>query len=182
MTFNKKFLLTGAVVSAALAVGSFLAVPAKAVTSTLDVEAVIIAPLTINCTGAARELNFGSIDANGGGTVTVSTAGVGSTTGPILIALTGLQEGQCDLTGEGNLAFTVTIPATTVDDAGAGVPMAVNNFQVDDGTGAGPAVAGYSANLVAGAETIAIGADLVVGAAQAAGNYVGTVTVTAVYQ
>jgi hypothetical protein len=88
-------------------------------------------------------------------------------------------EGTCTLTGEGALAYDVTIPASTTLTSGAN-NMTVNNFTVDDGTGAGASP--YVANLVAGAGTLSIGGDLVVAAAQPAGSYTGTISIDAVYQ
>ncbi|MGZ9097428.1 MAG: DUF4402 domain-containing protein [Micavibrio sp.] len=176
-----KFLMMSAV---ALTVTGIGITQSYAVDDDLTINAEVIATLQIDCT-TTQVMHFGEIDPGlAGGTIVLATDGTittyGGDTG--FGGGTAPQQGQCDLTGEANRAFVVTIGATTIDDAGAGVAMAVNNFQVDDGTGAGPAVAGYVANLVGGSVTLDIGADLVVNATQLAGSYTGTVNVDAVYQ
>lgn len=175
----KKFLTGVAAVAAFSAAGIGYVHSAKAATDNLTVNAVIIEPLAITC---ATALNFGSIDANGGGSVTVDSAGVSGTTGPILIAATGLQAGQCTTTGEGNFTYTVDIADAIGGVTSGANSMDVINFVVDDGVAGEGAATGYVATLAAGAGTLDIGAELVVGAGQAPGIYTGTVAVDVLYQ
>ncbi|MBI2234971.1 MAG: DUF4402 domain-containing protein [Micavibrio aeruginosavorus] len=180
MSFKKILMLGSAV--AVMTSGAILH-QAEAATDTLNIDAVIVVPLAVNCT---QNLDFGNIDAALGGDVIVAPDGTRSEVGGAeLVSGGGEMEGECALTGDTTLAYDVTIPATTV--TGPGPAMAVDDFMVSDDGGAtstNATTGTFSDNLVAGAATLSIGATLAVAdsATQTAGTYAGTVTVTAVYQ
>ena len=176
---KNKLLMTAAAVACLSLYG---AQPAEAVTDTMDIDAVIVAAITVNCT---TPLNFGSIQAGTGvSTVRVATDdSVSVPAGDATAVGAGQTAGDCALTGDSTLGYTVTIADTVV--TGPGTPatdMAVTNFVVTDGTT--ETAEPYDANFVAGAAAINLGADLTVAASgtQTAGTYAGTATVDVTYQ
>jgi hypothetical protein len=164
---NKKLgLALVAVVATAVAVKS-----AKAFTGNGTATATIVTPLTFT---SSQNLQFGTIDAATGGTVTVSPAGVRSKTGALALISSGAgAEGHLDVTGTGTLTYAITLPANgTVTIANGANNMAVDSFLSNPaGTGA----------LVAGAQTINVGGTLTVASGQAAGLYSGTYPVSVDY-
>lgn len=162
-----------------LALVTLCPVAVYADSDTLNVEATIIEPLDLDCSRTA--LSFGSIDAGRGGTVSMGTNGIADAAGggAVLITGTGAQAGVCTLEGQPDDMFQLSIDATTVRSP-SGATMAIGNFQVDDGGGSAPAPY-VSALDSTGQATLDIGADLTVSNGQAAGDYSGQVTVTAIY-
>lgn len=174
----KKFLAISAV-SASIIAGA--GVVAQAASDNLTMNAVIVAPITIDCTTQA--LNFGNIDGSGAaGTVVVSTTGTFSNTGGSNW-ISGGTQGQCTLGGSNGAAYDITFAGgAQVDDAGAGAPMGVGTFVVKIDAAADDTTSPYSGTFTGANDVANIGATLTVGAAQVPGSYTGTVAVTAVYQ
>lgn len=176
----KKILMLGAV-AASLAFTSLQ--DAQAASSNLDVEAQIIAAITIDCT-LGDSLNFGTISPSSNGnpnTVVVTTAGVRSIAGTGNGALIGTTAtaGECDVTGANGYNAVVTVPATINVIDGANT-MAVGTFVINtpSGTGASP----QTFALSGATQPVLIGGTLTVANNQAAGNYASTVAVTVNYQ
>jgi hypothetical protein len=139
-------------------------------TATADANATIIAAISLTNTVA---LDFGDIvqDASGG-TVTVSSAGVLSTSGPV--SLGGELAASYSVTGDASKSFAVTPPAgsITITEAGSDT-MTVGTFTSSCLTGC---------TLPLGAGGFSVGATLTVGANQTPGAYTGTFDVTVAYE
>ena len=139
------------------------------------------AALTIVVSGTDA-LHFGTITESGaGGTVVVSTAGGRSVTGSVSpVVGAGLQSNgvfQVAASTGAAITLSVTSPAFTVSNGGGGV-MSVNNFNVVLPAGGTSEVI----TLAVSPTTYPIGGTLNVGAGQAAGSYVGTIILNAMYQ
>lgn len=114
---------------------------------------------------------FGNVAADaGGGTATIST--LGAVTGPAGFSFSGSPAAGA-FTATGDASTAVTISFTDGSLTGLGAPMVLNNFTND--AGGTPTIDG------GGTLAFNVGADLVVGAAQASGAYTGTYTVTVNY-
>lgn len=126
-----------------------------------------------------RALGFGKFVAQAGGTVTVQPSGARSASGAVLLIASGAGTSaafQISDTDPANAdkAFIISLPADgSVSLSGPSGSMAVNQFTSQ------PSETG---NLVAGAQTITVGATLSVGANQPAGSYSGTFPVIINYQ
>ncbi|HXO20043.1 MAG TPA: DUF4402 domain-containing protein [Thermoanaerobaculia bacterium] len=108
------------------------------------------------------------------GTVTMSTAGVRSSTGGVTLG-NGVVPNASSfaVTGAPSNTYAITLPTSITLTAAAGAPMTVDTFVSD------PTVAG--ALSVAGAQTLLVGATLHVGVSQVANPYSGTFNVTVAY-
>lgn len=153
------------------AIGAFAQASASA---TATSSATIVTPIAIS---EVTNLDFGNvaISASTAGTVTMPATSAGVRTpfgGVTLPVVDGThQAASFDVTGEGNYAYTVTLPSGDLDIASGLNHMQVNTFTQSAGAG----------TLTSGAQTIYVGATLNVDAAQPAGTYVSgtpfTVTV-----
>lgn len=157
----KKFVLA--------AFGAAFAIPAAAAPGDTDTAqgvatAVIVAPIAIVHDGGA--LDFGTIvPGTTGGTVVVTTAGVGSVTGDVTFVPTSTNsEDTFTVTGDANRDFNIV--------AGNEV-MAGMSFTTD--------VATTGSLDASGLATVSVGGTLTVAANQAAGTYNGTYDVTVSY-
>lgn len=178
MKFNK-FLAMGAA-AAVLTVG-IGAHQAQAVTDTLDVDAVIVEAIVLDC---HTPLDFGNLDSAAAGVVTVTTIGGRSSTTPSnLVAGGSHNAGVCGLDGEDGLVVDLNIPDGTLDNTTTpGDTLAVDNYTL-----AGTAVAGgpndWDVTLQAGgSEDLDIGADLTIAGGEDPGIYQEVLTITATYQ
>ena len=129
----------------------------------------IFAPISISAVG---DMDFGTMVPTGtAGTVTVTPAGARSSVDVDLFG--GFPAAAAfDVTGEPGQAYVITLPSSATLTSG-GNTMTVDTFTHD---------AGASPKLpVGGSETFNVGAMLSVGAAQAAGTYSGTFSVTVNY-
>lgn len=139
----------------------------------------------IQCTNnmvltAGQTLSFGAIVPNSSGSVTVSTAGIRTSTGPTLVggtiaqaSFTGTDTGI--KTGDTCITQTVTVNVSTATLTGPGPSMTVNAMTdsvTDNGTGL------WDYNTT----PIYVGGTLNISAGQVAGSYSGTFTITIVYQ
>lgn len=172
MTFRFRSLLTALV---ALAVPlPALAAPGGSATMTGTASATIITPISIVATAP---LSFGVMaQPTAAGTVTVSTAGVVTTSGgmvgntAIAQGSAGPQAGKFRVSGEPGRQFFVTLPlAATVSRSGGGA-MTITLFTVGALTGS-----------PVGTLDIAVGGTLAVGGGQPIGTYAGSYQITASY-
>lgn len=192
-------LFGGTLLLAALAAAPAHAQSAIGATYSASAQAAIAEPLSLINTEA---LNFGAMTVGdfAGGTVTVSPAGVATTTGTITLDNTNVQAGR--FTGQGTrrlnrvcLAFGAS-SITIRRYVGAAIQpegMTVDNFTIAPiggtlqaiggscGTGSGPRF-GIRPPSGSGLFIYAVGARLTVAANQKPGEYRGTYTMTAVYQ
>ncbi|WP_298169247.1 DUF4402 domain-containing protein [Novosphingobium sp.] len=175
MTLRIRPFLTALTVLAAPlpAANPALAAPGGTATMTGTASATVITPISIVATAPLR---FGVMARpTAAGTVTVSTAGVVSTSGgmvgntAIAQGSSGPQAGKFRVTGEPGRQFFVTLPAAaTVTRSGGS--MTITLFTVGALTGS-----------PVGTLDIAVGGTLAVGAAQTVGTYNGTYQITASY-
>ncbi len=140
-------------------------------TAAASATARIITPIAITNT---QGLAFGNIAASAAlGTVTVSPAGVRTSTGGVTPSAIGtFNNAIYTATGENNATYSISLPASTTISSGAN-NMTVNGFTSN------PTPTGLL--NASGSQTITVGATLNVGANQATGNYTGTYNVTIAY-
>ncbi len=175
LSMNKALMVGSALISLnALSIAN-----AQAATGTGAMSAIILTPIVVSGTQA---LHFGAMTEGGaGGTMIMDTAGARTPGGGVtsVAANTG-QSGVISLSGSTgvNIQLSMAAATYTVDDAGAGVAMNVNGWNIR--TNAGGAT--ETVSMAASPTTYPLGATLTVGAAQVAGTYTGTYTVNANYQ
>lgn len=169
----KHFMNTTSIIAVAAAAGfiGFASTGANAATSgAVSADAEIVAPIAV--TAGTNSLQFGLVGNTAAHVVTVSTADARSSTVPAqLVAGTTPTAADFNVTGSGAATYTITLPAS-VNLAGPGADLIVNNFTHD--AGATPA-------LAAGLASFNVGADLTIPNAHPAGAYSGTFTVTVNY-
>lgn len=171
---NKKLLLAG---SAMVALSSFAAGEAQAVTAVGNISAEIVQPISLS---VSQDLNFGRATVGLAGTVVVTPGNVRSQTGGVsLIAGGGEQNGIIKITAASALPIDLSVTATKYVVSAGTKTMQVDNFQLKTNAGGTKTVLTLAATTKA---TVPLGATLNVGAAQTAGVYTGTFTVAAAYQ
>ncbi len=168
---NKKLVLVAGIT---LASASFYSASLTAATVSGNASANVLTPLAI--ANGANAMSFGDVagDAIAATTVVLTTAGATSSADGASTAGTPTA-GDFDVTGEGTLAYTITLPANgvVVLTNAAGPDMSVDGFADSlGGTGA----------LTAGAQSFTVGATLTINANQPAALYTGTYDVTVNYQ
>ena len=138
-----------------------------------NATATIITPISIT---NSTDLRFGNVAANPTltGTVVITPAGLrsagGGATLPVITGTFGVA--TFTVTGEGTSTYAITLPGTVTLTGTPGGTMTVDNFaSTPSGTG----------TLAAGTQNVTVGGTLNVGAAQAAGSYTGTFSVTVNY-
>lgn len=119
-------------------------------------------------------LGFGDVVAGttAGTVVMTPTGGRTSTGGVTLGATASSAAGKFSLTGESGADFAVTVSPTTLSLTGPGTAMTVDTWSVTPSSG----------TLSSGAQTIAVGGTLHVGAKQTSGSYSGIFTISTNYQ
>jgi len=165
-----------ALLVSAAAVGLLTATPAFAqagptATANGTADAIIVQPISVaQASGGA--LNFGKIAAIAG-TVTVNPDSTFGSTPNMIVDDTDIQAATFNVTGEPNLGYSISLPSatTTIDDAGAGVPMSV---ALNLGATSGVLSAG-------GGGSFNVGGVLSVANGQLAGSYTGTFQVQVQY-
>jgi len=173
-TIQKKVLL-GATTILAMGVG---AQTVEAATDSVSIQAIILDPVQITAT---EVLNFGSLTATTAGTVVMDNADTLTPSAGITSVGGTITSGGFTLKGSTGRAIDVTAPAS-VNIASGGDTMSVSEFTVDGG-GVDINATAFTRSLAAATETgFKLGGTLNVGAAQAAGTYTGSVTLTANYQ
>jgi hypothetical protein len=146
----------------------FSAVSANAATATADARARILAPITVT---KNTDLDFGTIVVGTtAGTATVSTAGARTCTAALVCTGGTVSAANFSVSGTSGAVVTVATPASVSLASGA------NNMSASLTSSAA------TVTLTGGTGTFNVGGVLSVGASQAAGNYVGTFTVTVDYQ
>jgi hypothetical protein len=133
-------------------------------TATSTATATIVTPISITKT---VDMNFGNVavQTGTGGTVVLVPAGTRSATGGVTLpAITGtVTAASFTVNGQGAYTYAITLPATAVTLTNGAFSMTADTFSSNpSGTGA----------LVAGTQTLTVGATLNVAAAQTAGTYV----------
>lgn len=150
---------------------------ANTATATANATANILRGITLTKT---EDLNFGQIVPNGGGIVTVSTAGVRTTADTAMLIPESYDQPHAaafSVAGDGGHSFSIALPASTTISNGS-ASMNVDNFTSSLG---GSSTLSGSLNGP-GTQTFTVGADLHVAADQAYGAYTGTFNVTVTYQ
>lgn len=162
--------------SAALASAGSVALPARAATTGVPIQAIVLAPVQITQT---RVLNFGSVTEAGAGTASVDNLDAITVGGGVTSIGGTIQAGGYTLKAGVGVNVTVTAPAkaTITETVGGVATMTVNAFTFDGA--AGPLTHLMVAATDAG---LRLGGTLNVGAGQLAGTYTGTVVLTANYQ
>ena len=170
----------------ALAIGALVMAGGAMAQSTGSADgtanANVIAPITIK---AMNTLEFGNVVSTAGTVSVASDTGDRTNSVPALSPGANQQglvrAGTFDMTGEGTSTYAITLPAADVELAQTGTPankMTVTAFTVS-GTGVDSAL--KTGVLAAGVATLNVGATLNVAAAQPAGAYTGTYSVTVAY-
>ena len=155
--------------AAAIAAVSFGSAASAATTATATATAEILSTLTVTNTAG---LDFGQVAVNGAGTLRV--AGNGAVTCSANLVCTGTrQASNFDVTGTAGVAVSAVVTTASVSLASGANTMTLNNFDIYYPNGT---------TLVAGATSFNVGGTLNVGAAQAAGVYNGSFTVSVEYQ
>lgn len=147
---------------------------AFAATADLNINAEVIAPLTITETTA---LNFGSVvPASTAATLQLTPAGDLTTTGGA-VAVGGHSAGLLTITGDTDAPVSITHAASTTL-TGPGDAITVDNFTLAAGIGG---LAGTTLTLSGTDGTLNVGATLNLNADQAPGSYNGTLAFTVAY-
>lgn len=167
MRTSLRLAAAGAALAAAV---SFGGVANAAATANATASAEILSTLTVTKT---KDLDFGQIAANGAGTLAINGAGT-PTCSAALVCTGTRQVADFTVTGTAGSAVlaSVTTPSISLSD-GAGHSMTVNAFDVYYPSGT---------TLAGGSTTFNVGGTLNVAAAQVAGLYSGTFTVSVEYQ
>jgi hypothetical protein len=159
----------------ALAVAAVAITPsALAVDATANSSATIMQPLAIT---VAEHLAFGKFGVGAGGSVTISTSGVRSSTGVVEMGGT-TTAAKFDVTGEAGATYTISLaPTTLTSGANSMTYTTVSDLTGANATSGNPA----TGTLTGGTQSIYVGGVLTVAAAQAAGLYSGTLVATVQY-
>lgn len=165
MLKTSKIALAGAIAAAAM-----VSTGAHAATVSATAEVDILAPVTLV---QSAGLDFGVVGGAVAGTVTIGTGADTASCSVGLMCAGTSRRGAFNVTGASGYTVTITVDAaTTLDDAGAGAPMALSL------TPSTTSVVGAGATLV----PFHVGGVLSINAAQAAGTYTGNYNVSADYQ
>jgi len=141
--------------------------------ATANASATIVPAITISKTA---DLQFGLIVAGPGGTVLIGTDSSRSVNGPAGLTNASFPVSAASFTvsGQANLAFSISLPTSATLTGPSSASMTVNAFSSNP-SGSGTIGSG-------GTLAFAVGGTLTVGAAQTPGAYTGTFTVTVNYQ
>ena len=158
---NKKLLLIAGVAMASIGIST----SAIAAQTTGSATATVLAPITI---ANASALEFGDIDVTGGGTITISAAGVSSGS---LTSVGTQSAGTFNLTGQSGATFSVVIAKVT-DLLNGANDLVLSAFTHD---------AGPTPTMIGGAITLGVGATITADGSEPAGAYAATYTVDVDY-
>ena len=153
----------------------------QAAQATAQATGTVVAPIAI---AVATNLAFGSFAPGAGGSVTVSTSGVRTASGPVLLTATPSSAARFNITGQAGATYSIvhtgTVVLTNTTGAG-GETMALTKFSDLTGANAtsGTATSGSLSGL--GTQSLFVGGTLAVGPTQVAGLYTGTVVATVEY-
>lgn len=133
-------------------------------TATATATAIIVSPISLT---KNVDMNFGNVAVQtaAGGTVVLATDGSRTKTGGVTLPNVAGSPAAASFTvdGQGAYTYAITLPSSALTITSGLNTMTVDNFVST------PSVTGQ---LVAGTQTLNVGAILNVGAAQAAGTYV----------
>ena len=133
-------------------------------TATATATAVIVSPISLT---KNVDMNFGNVAVQtaAGGTVVLATDGSRTKTGGVTLPNLAGSPTAASFTvdGQGTYTYAITLPSTALT-----ITSGLNTMTVDTFLST-PSATGQ---LVAGTQTLSVGATLNVGAAQAAGTYV----------
>lgn len=163
----KKIIFAASVAAAAFATPA-AAAPGDTATTSGTATAEIVAPIAItHTTGAA--LDFGIMTAGTGGTVVVTTAGVGTPTGDVvLISGSANSADAFSVTGDASRTFTIVTTDGSVTSGTNSMDFTTN-------------AAATGTLSAAGAASFSVGGTLTVASGQAAGSYTGSYDATVTY-
>jgi len=120
-------------------------------------------------------LGFGSFAAGSGGSVTVSTSGMCSAGGSVIVILSNCSAAEFTVTGDPNFTYLIELPANDfVTLSGPGSDMTITNFVSNPAGASGLLGAG-------GAQNLSVGGTLNVGSNQSPGSYSGSFSVIVNY-
>ncbi len=142
-------------------------------TGTATVNAEIVTPIEIT---SGTDLNFGSIVAAEGGNVRVNTEGTRtfSNNNMDVVTATAITAASFDVTAADEYSYSISIPSTTLEFDGNTMPVSFTH----DLEGETDGIATGTGEV----QVLKVGGLLSVAAAQAAGEYTGTVSVTVAYE
>lgn len=124
-----------------------------------------------------QHLSFGAFVAEGGGTVAIPATGPRAKTGALSLMNIGPDSqgaaAQFSIVGTPDAAFSISLPTMASLEGSNGTSLAVTDFT------SSPSAQGL---LVAGNQTVSVGATLTVPDSTAAGAYAGTFEITLDYQ
>jgi hypothetical protein len=163
-----------AFMATAAALGIGLSAQGHAAQATANASGTVVAPLAVS---AVNDLVFGSFAPGVGGSVTVSTSGVRTNVGAILMTGAVPAAARFDIVGEAATTYSITHSGSTTLTSGVN-SMALTKFSDLTASNAtsGDATAGMLG--AGGTQSLFVGGTLTVAAAQAIGTYTGTVVVT----
>ena len=171
----KLALMTAMVVCAA-----GVSIQSQAAQATATASGTVVAPIAI---AVVANLAFGSFAPGAGGTVTVSTSGARTTTGPVLLSGAPGTAARFNITGAPNTTYSISHSGTAVltNTVGAGETMTLAKCSALTAANAtsGNVIAGTLD--VAGAQSLYVGGTLTVASNQVPGLYTGNVIATVEY-
>jgi Domain of unknown function (DUF4402) len=169
-------------IGAAICAATWSNAPAMARTAPANAEIAVVRPLSFI---KVDDLNFGKIiPANVAGKVTVTPAGVRSSTNGIVLVSNTYQPASFAGDGTVNQRVDISLGSNTINLTGPGAPMQVNTFVI----GSTPTAVltttplRFRISSATGIFQFPVGATLNVGANQAPGVYNGTWSITLQYQ
>jgi hypothetical protein len=170
MKINTRIVFATAIIASIITPVSAKAASGNTSTATGSASATIIAPIVLTHTSGAT-LNFGKFTTGSGGTVVVTSGGVGSVTGDV-----GFVPGSTNaadsfaLTGDISRNFGITTTGGSITNGSSSMTF----------TTTPSAATGTTSST--GAATFTVGGTLTVGTGLVTGSYSGTYTATVQYQ
>lgn len=171
-TIRRTTLATAILLGGAFAPSSFAA------EATANTSGTVVTPITIT---KGTDLNFGEFaaDPTTAGTVTVSTGGAATATTAVVTGGTA-SAATFTVAGSNGATYGIGIASTVLTHTDTATTMALTTTHDLDGATAGSPATG-TLDATTGNQTIYVGGQLSVAAAQKAGVYSGTITATVNY-
>ena len=157
-----------------------VSIQSHAAQASATASGTVVVPMAI---AAAANLGFGSFAAGAGGTVTVSTSGMRTVSGPVLVGGATGAAARFNITGAPGTTYSISHSGTTVltNSAGAGETMLLSKCSdlTSANTTSGEVTSGTLSG--AGVQSLYVGGTLTVASGQVPGLYTGTVVATVEY-